>query len=162
MAILEVRRLGDPILRQQAKPVEKITKRLKILIDDMIDTMYEAQGVGLAAPQVGVSRRIIVVDTAEGARVLVNPRIISSTGQDIDTEGCLSIPGVTGYVERARAVVAEGLDEDGHPTRLEGQDLLSRALQHEVDHLDGVLFIDKARTLTSSGASHVREAGVTP
>lgn len=142
MAILPIRVDGDPVLRQKAKAVEKVTKRLKKLVRDMAQTMYEANGVGLAAPQVGISERIIVVDTGEGLMVLINPELVETEGSEKDVEGCLSIPGVNGYVCRASRVVVKGLDEDGKPVKYEGKGLLARAFQHEIDHLDGVLFID--------------------
>lgn len=142
MAILPIRREGDPVLRQKAKAVEKVTKKLKKLIRDMAETMYNANGVGLAAPQVGISERIIVVDTGEGLMALINPEISESEGNQKDVEGCLSLPGVNAYICRAQRVVVKGLDENGKPVRYEGNGLLARAFQHEIDHLEGVLFID--------------------
>ncbi|MBE3577339.1 MAG: peptide deformylase [Limnochordales bacterium] len=144
MAVLRIRLEGDPVLRQVAKPVPRVTRRIRKLIHDMKETMYKANGVGLAAPQVGVSERVIVVDTGEGFLALVNPVIEYMEGTQVDVEGCLSIPGVLGYVERADRVVVSGLDEDGRSRRVEARGFMARALQHEIDHLDGILFTDKA------------------
>lgn len=144
MALLPIRLEGDPVLRKVAKPVPKVTRRVRKLIMDMKETMYKANGVGLAAPQVGVSERVIVVDTGEGFMALVNPVIEYREGVQVDVEGCLSIPGVLGYVERANRVRVNGLDEDGRPRRVEASGFMARALQHEIDHLDGILFTDKA------------------
>lgn len=142
MAVLPIRHDGDPVLRQKAKAVEKVTKKLKKLIRDMAQTMYEANGVGLAAPQIGISERVIVVDVGDGLIALINPEICESEGSQKDVEGCLSIPGVNGYVCRAARVVVQGTDENGRQVRHEGTGLLARAFQHEIDHLNGVLFID--------------------
>lgn len=144
MAILPIRKEGDPILRQKAKPVAKVTKRIVRLLQDMEETMYAADGIGLAAPQVGVSERLIVVDVGDGPVHLVNPVLASGEGSSVDREGCLSIPGVSGYVERYERVVVTGLDAKGRPRRIQADGLFARALQHEIDHLDGILFIDKA------------------
>ncbi|HOP53378.1 MAG: peptide deformylase [Bacillota bacterium] len=143
MAILPIRKVGDDVLRQVAKPVDKITKKRKKLIKDMIETMYDADGIGLAAPQIGVSERIIVVDVGEGPFALINPEIKEASGSEIDVEGCLSIPGVRNYVKRNANVVVDALDEDGKPVRIDAEGLLARCLQHEIDHLNGVLFTDK-------------------
>lgn len=147
---LEILKVGDPVLREKAKPVKKITKETKNLLDRMQVTMREANGVGLAAPQVGVSRRIIVVDAGDGLIELINPAIKQSTGCVADIEGCLSVPGVYGEVERASIVTVEGLDRNGKEIRIEAQGLKARALQHEIDHLDGILFIDKARIIENT------------
>lgn len=147
MAVLDIRKEGDPVLRQRAKPVDRVTKRTQRLIRDMADTMYAAEGIGLAAPQVGVSERIIVVDIGDGLIAVVNPRIVYASGTAVDVEGCLSIPGLRGYVERAETVHVEGLDEKGRPWRMEASGLLARVFQHEIDHLDGILFTDKATGL---------------
>lgn len=151
MAVLKLRYLGDPVLRAKAKPVARVTKRIAKLLKDMEETMYAADGVGLAAPQVGVSQRLIVVDVGDGPIHLVNPVLEEGEGAEVDREGCLSIPGVFGYVERYARVVVSGLDGNGKPIRVEGSGLLARALQHEIDHLDGVLFIDKATGLVQAG-----------
>ena len=144
MAILEIVKDPDPVLRQKAEPVTQVTKRIRRLIKDMLETMYSANGVGLAAPQVGVSERIIVVDVGEGPVALINPEINEASGKEIDVEGCLSVPETFGYVERAEEVVVTGLNESGRSTRIRAEGLFARALQHEIDHLDGVLFIDHA------------------
>ncbi len=145
MANLTIRKLGDPVLRSKAKKVEKITDKTKELINSMLDTMYKNNGVGLAAPQVGILQQIIVIDIGEGNLVkLINPEIIkSSSEQKIREEGCLSVPGKTGSVIRAKEVVVKGLNEDGKEVTYEAQDMLARAFQHEIDHLNGILFIDK-------------------
>ena len=147
MAVLQLRYEGDPILRQKAKPVEKITRRIIQTLKDMEETMYAADGVGLAAPQVGILQRMFVVDVGDGPLHLINPVIVSAEGSDIDREGCLSFPGLYGYVERAARVRLHALDPKGKSVRIEAEGLLARALQHELDHLDGILFIDKATGL---------------
>lgn len=160
MAILNIRREGDPVLRQVARPVPKVTRRVKKLIKDMGETMYHANGIGLAAPQVGVGERVIVVDVGDGLYALVNPRLEKEEGREVDVEGCLSLPGVLGYVERAARVVVSGLDEDGRPRKLEAEGLLARVFQHEIDHLDGVLFTDKATMVWKEADEKIRgEAG---
>jgi peptide deformylase len=151
MAKLEVRILGDTILRDRAAEVTAVTPELQLLIDDMFETMYAEEGVGLAAPQVGVSQRIIVIDPhEEGVEgfALINPVILESS-KDLDRgeEGCLSIPGVKDVVERPFAVVAEGQNPDGTVRKIEAKGLLARILQHEVDHLNGILFIDRLSPL---------------
>lgn len=151
MAVLQIRLEGDPVLRQKAKPVPKVTKRVMKLLQDMLDTMYAADGVGLAAPQVGVSERLIVVDVGEGPICLVNPELVHGEGAVVDREGCLSIPGVYGYVERYERVVVTGLDAKGKPKKVDAHGWLARALQHEIDHLDGILFIDKATGIARVG-----------
>ncbi|NLN16705.1 MAG: peptide deformylase [Firmicutes bacterium] len=160
MAQLEILTEGHPLLRQKALPVKKITKRLQKLAGDMEETMRAASGVGLAAPQVGVGLRLIVVDVGEGPIVIFNPEIVERDGQDIDVEGCLSIPGVNGYVERSAWVKVAGLDGKGRPLLVEGTDLLARALQHEIDHLDGILFTDKATSVVAVEEETVDESGV--
>lgn len=140
---MEIVEDGNPVLRQKAEPVTQVTKKIRKLVKDMIETMEAAEGVGLAAPQVGVSQRIIVVDVGEGPIAMINPEIQELVGTEVDMEGCLSVPGVWGYVNRALQVVVTGLDETGRPIKVKGENLLARALQHEIDHLDGVLFIDK-------------------
>lgn len=145
MAILKIFTEGSPILRQKAEPIQKITRRVQKLAKDMVQTMRAADGVGLAAPQVGVSQRLIVVDVGEGVTTLINPILEEAEGSQIDVEGCLSIPGASGYVERAARVVVSGLDETGKSVRLRAEGLMARALQHEIDHLDGILFVDRAK-----------------
>lgn len=132
----------NPLLRQKARPVKKVTKRIKKLAQNMLETMHAADGVGLAGPQVGVSERIIVIDVGDGPIVLINPEIISATGEIRDVEGCLSIPGRNGYVTRAAQVRVAGVDLEGRRVELAGEGLLARAFQHEIDHLDGILFTD--------------------
>lgn len=151
MPLLNIELLGSEVLRTPATEVGEVDAELRRLIDDMFQTMYEAEGVGLAAPQVGISHRLIVVDVREEGGepfALVNPRIVeSSAGRERGEEGCLSIPGLVSVVERAERVVVEGLDREGNPLRVEGTGLLGRCLQHEIDHLDGVLFIDRISPL---------------
>ena len=132
----------NPLLRQKAQPLKKISKRIRKLAQNMLETMYAADGVGLAGPQVGVGERIIVVDVGNGPLALINPEIISNMGQERDVEGCLSIPGRNGYVTRAAKVKVTGVNLDGRRIELESEGFLARALQHEIDHLEGILFID--------------------
>lgn len=144
MALRNIVKLGDEVLRKKCRPVDKVTERIQILVDDMIETMHDANGVGLAAPQVGVMRRIFVVDIGDGPIVLINPEIIEMSGEQTGEEGCLSLPGKAGTVTRANYVKIKGLDRDGNEQIYEGTELLARAFQHENDHLDGILYIDKA------------------
>lgn len=141
---LEIRRYGDPVLRERAAEVKRINRSIKELLDGMAEAMYAARGVGLAAPQVGVSRRIVVVDVGDGLVELINPEIVHSSGEATAFEGCLSVPGFIGEVTRAAEVRVTGLDRNGRRIWVEGEGLLARALQHELDHLDGVLFLDRA------------------
>ena len=145
MSTLSIRVFGDPVLREPAGPVESFDAGLRRLSEDMIETMRQAPGVGLAAPQVGRSIRLIVFDIGDevGARALANPVLRNEWGEQIGDEGCLSVPGLYYPVRRAQKVWAEGVDVDGHQVTIEGEDLLARVLQHEVDHLNGVLFIDR-------------------
>ncbi|TCO78978.1 peptide deformylase [Marinisporobacter balticus] len=143
MAIRNIVKDGDPTLRKKSRMVEKIDKRILTLIDDMVDTMYAADGVGLAAPQVGILKKIAVIDIGDGIIELINPKIIEEKGEQIDAEGCLSVPGVTGDVKRPKWVKVRGLDRKGQMIEIEGEDLLARALCHEIDHLEGILFTDK-------------------
>lgn len=144
MALRNIVKEGDDILRKKCRPVAEITERIQILVDDMIETMNDAGGVGLAAPQVGVLRRLFVVDIGDGPIVLINPEIIEMTGEQTGEEGCLSLPGKAGTVTRANYVKIKGLDREGNEVEYEGTELLARAFQHENDHLDGVLYVDKA------------------
>ncbi|MGB8933319.1 MAG: peptide deformylase [Anaeromyxobacteraceae bacterium] len=142
----------DPILKKRCAPVARVDDEIRRLLDDMAETMYAADGVGLAAPQVGVSKRIVVIDTSprqEGQRLLhlVNPEIVRAEGETTYTEGCLSVPGEAEDVERAAKVWVRALDRDGKPIEVEGDGLLAIALQHELDHLDGVLFVDHLSSL---------------
>ena len=143
MAVLPIRMFGDPVLRQRAREVESVTDIHRRLIADMLDTMRDAEGVGLAGPQVGVMERIFVWEVGEEHGAFINPRIVSrSETTDEAEEGCLSIPGIGYPVVRAAEVVVEALDENGEPVRMDGTELLARVFQHETDHLDGILFID--------------------
>ncbi len=145
MAIRNIRTDGDEVLRKICKPIEKMTPRLQTLIDDMFDTMYEANGVGLAAPQVGILKRVVVIDVCDGdAYCLINPEIISRDGEQEGDEGCLSLPGLVGTVIRPNHVVCKALDRDMNEITVEGEGLLARAICHELDHLDGVLYKDLA------------------
>jgi peptide deformylase len=141
---------GDEILHRPAERVDAMTPELRVLIDDMIDTMYAAPGVGLAAPQVGVALRIFVVDISVGRRsddllVFVNPEFVEREGMQLEEEGCLSVPGFTATVARPARSVIKGLDRQGTERIVEGRELLARALQHEMDHLDGTLFVNRLR-----------------
>ena len=150
MAVRALRYFGDPVLREVCAPVEEIDDDVRALIDDLVETMYAAEGVGLAAPQVGVPLRVFVYDVQEPGiepGVLINPRIVEADGSVRESEGCLSIPNLTEIVERSARVVVEALGRDGEPIRIEAEGLLSRCLQHEKDHLDGVLFIDRVSPL---------------
>ena len=144
MALRNIVTLGDEVLRKKCRPVGEVTERIQTLVDDMIETMHDANGVGLAAPQVGVMRRIFVVDIGEGPIVLINPEIIEMSGEQTGEEGCLSLPGKAGTVTRANYVKIKGLDREGNEQVYEGTELLARAFQHENDHLGGILYIDKA------------------
>lgn len=133
----------DEVLRKKSKYVDKVDKKLIDLLDDMIETMYHAEGVGLAAPQVGILKRVVVIDIGEGLIKLINPKIIEQEGKQQEREGCLSIPGITGEVIRPNRVKVKAMDEKGKNIELEGIGLLARAFCHEIDHLNGILFIDK-------------------
>ncbi|MDX1393966.1 MAG: peptide deformylase [Gemmatimonadota bacterium] len=148
--VREIRLYGDPVLREKATPVGAFDDDLERLIEDLVETMYDADGIGLAAPQVGVPLRVFVYDIRDPeieAGVLVNPEIVESAGSGRDEEGCLSLPGLTEIVERSESIVVRGLDRDGHEIEIEAEGLLSRCIQHERDHLDGVLFIDRVSPL---------------
>lgn len=142
MATRKIREIGDEVLTKPCKEVTKITLRTKVLINDMLDTMYEALGVGLAAPQVGVLKRIVVIDVVEGPIVLINPEIIETSGEQSGEEGCLSVPGKSGLVTRPDYVKVRALNEDMEEIELEGEGLLARAFCHEIDHLDGKMYVD--------------------
>lgn len=143
MAIRNIRELGDPCLRKICKEVKEINLRTKILIDDMIDTMYEANGVGLAAPQVGILKRIVVIDVGDGPIVMINPEIIERSGMQVGYEGCLSVPGKTGMVSRPNYVKVRAFDQDMVEYEIEGEELLARAICHECEHLDGIIYVDR-------------------
>ena len=144
MAIRNIRKEEDPILKKKAKEVTKITDRELTLIEDMIETMYDADGVGLAAPQVGILKRMAVIDIGEGPIVIINPKIVESTGEEVEYEGCLSLPGVSGKVPRPTFVKVMALNMDGEEVTIEAEGFFARAMCHEIDHLDGILFMDKA------------------
>lgn len=143
MAIREIRVQGDEVLGKVCKEVKAMTPRTAILIEDMIDTMYEAMGVGLAAPQVGILKRIVVIDVGEGPIVLINPVILETSGEQTGDEGCLSVPGKAGCVTRPNYVKVKALDENMEEVIYEGEGLLARAFCHEIDHLDGHLYVEK-------------------
>ena len=142
MALREVRVQGDPVLGKVCKPVTKMTPRIQVLIEDMFDTMYETMGVGLAAPQVGVLKRIVVIDTDGQPWVMINPKITETSGEQTGEEGCLSLPGKAGLVTRPEFVTVEALDENMEPFTLQAEGLLARAISHECDHLDGILYTE--------------------
>lgn len=144
MALRNIRENGDGLLRKKSRKVEKIDERILTLIEDMVETMYEADGVGLAAPQVGILKRVVVIDVGEGILKLINPEIMEKEGAYTDIEGCLSVPGIQKKVERPYKVKVRALNEKGEEIIVEGEELLARALCHEIDHLEGILFIDKA------------------
>ena len=143
MALREIRVEGDPVLGKVCKEVKEITPRTVDLIDDMIETMYEANGVGLAAPQVGILKRLVVIDVGEGPIVMINPRIVAQDGEQTGDEGCLSVPGKAGIVTRPNYVMARFFDEEMNECEIEGEGLLARAICHELDHLDGHLYVEK-------------------
>lgn len=149
MAIRIVRKEGDEVLRKKAKPVEEINDKITLLLKDMVDTMYKYDGVGLAAPQIGVLKRIVVIDAGEKLYELINPVIVSQSGEQNYIEGCLSIPGLYGEVKRPAVVRVEAINPKGEKVVIEGEGLLAVVLCHEIDHLDGILYKDKAiRMLT--------------
>lgn len=144
MAIRNIRIMGDPILEKVCKEVKEVTPRTQELIDDMLETMYDANGVGLAAPQVGVLKRIVVIDvTGEDPIVLINPRILETSGEQTGGEGCLSLPGKSGTVTRPNYVKVRAYDRNMKPFEMEGTELLARAFCHEIDHLDGHMYVEK-------------------
>ena len=143
MALRQVRIMGDPVLEKICRPVKEMTPRIKELIQDMLDTMYHAEGVGLAAPQVGILRRIVVIDVGEGPIVMINPEILEMEGSQTGSEGCLSLPGQAGTVTRPNYVKIRALDENMEEYELEGTELLARAICHECDHLEGIMYVSK-------------------
>ena len=143
MAVREIRVQGDDVLAKVCKEVKVLTPRTLVLIEDMLDTMYEAQGVGLAAPQVGILKRIVVIDVGEGPIILINPEILETSGEQTGDEGCLSVPGLAGQVTRPNYVKVKALDENMEEVIYEGEGLLARAFCHEIDHLDGHLYVEK-------------------
>jgi peptide deformylase len=149
VALLTVRLYGDPVLRQVATPVRGITAEIKRIIADMTETMWHQVGIGLAAPQVGLPYRILVMDDGKGgAQTLINPEIESRSGTIREEEGCLSLPGIFGMVERSKTITVRAIDADGKPVSFEATGLKARIVQHELDHLDGVLFIDRLPPVT--------------
>ena len=152
MAVREIRKDGDEVLRKMSRKVEVIDDRILTLLDDMKDTMHKAEGVGLAAPQVGVLRRVVVIDIGEGLIELINPVIVYESGEQLEEEGCLSIPGIRGEVERPAKVIVRAMNRKGETYEMTGTELLAIAFCHEIDHLNGVLFTDKAiNTITKKG-----------
>ncbi|AYO30402.1 peptide deformylase [Biomaibacter acetigenes] len=143
MAIRNIRKYGDEILRKKARDVTVFDDNLKTLLEDMAETMKDANGVGLAAPQVGILKKVVVIDVGNGLIELINPEIVFEEGEVVEVEGCLSIPGVNGEVARPQKVKVKALDRNGKKIEIEGEDLLARALCHEIDHLNGILFVDK-------------------
>jgi peptide deformylase len=163
MAPYRIRVVGDPVLRQRASEVTEIDGRLAKLAEDMIATMYDAPGVGLAAPQVGVEKRVFVYDVGEGPRTIVNPEIVEATGEWTYEEGCLSVPGLSWPITRPKQVLLRGLDLDGNEVEIEADELEARCFQHEVDHLDGVLLLERLDPDTRREALRtIRERGISP
>lgn len=142
MAIRKIRELGDEVLTKKCKEVTKMTLRNRILINDMLDTMYESEGVGLAAPQVGILKRIVVIDIGDGPIVLINPKILETSGEQTGEEACLSVPGKSGVVTRPNYVRIRTLNEDMEEVEMEGEELLARAFCHEIDHLEGKMYVE--------------------
>ena len=145
MALRNIVKEGDEVLRKKCRPVDKIDERILTILDDMAETLYDSGGVGLAAPQVGILRRIVVIDVGEALIELINPEITETEGEISDSEGCLSIPGKYGEVVRPARVKVKALDRRGEEVTYEGTELLARAFCHEIDHLDGILYIDRAQ-----------------
>lgn len=152
MAVLPLKYVGEAVLRRKADRVQQVDKALARLLDDMVETMYAANGIGLAGPQIGVSRRILVIDAGDGPIQMINPRIVDQKGRQSGTEGCLSIPAIYGEVERWKDIVVKGLNAQGEPVIYEANGLLSVVFQHEIDHLDGRLFTDLAVGLVDGEA----------
>lgn len=142
MAIRKIRTMGDRILTKKCRPVDEMTPKIKTLVQDMLDTMYDACGVGLAAPQVGILKRIVVIDVGERPWVLINPEITETSGEQTGDEGCLSLPGKSGTVTRPNVVTVNALDENMEPFTLTGEGLLARAICHECDHLEGIMYVE--------------------
>jgi len=143
MAIRTIRIQGDPVLEKKCRAITEITPRIEELIEDMLDTMYEANGVGLAAPQVGILKRLVVIDIGEGPIVMINPEILETSGEQTGQEGCLSLPGKSGQVTRPNYVKARAFDENMEEYIIEGEELMARAICHELDHLDGHMYTEK-------------------
>ncbi len=143
MALREIRVQGDPVLNKVCKPILEVTPKIVELIDDMIETMYEANGVGLAAPQVGILKRLVVIDVGEGPIIMINPVIVQADGEQTGSEGCLSVPGKAGQVTRPNHVIARFYNEQMDECEVEGTELLARAICHELDHLDGHIYTER-------------------
>lgn len=143
MALRTIRQMGDEVLTKKCREIKEVTPRIKELIEDMLETMYEANGVGLAAPQVGILKRLVVIDVGEGSIVLINPVIVETDGSQTGEEGCLSLPGKSGVVTRPNYVKVRAYDEDMQQYEIEGTELLARAFCHEIDHLDGHMYVEK-------------------
>jgi peptide deformylase len=158
MAVMNIREMGDPVLRSSCKPVEDITDKTIELLENMRDTMYKAEGIGLAAPQVGVLQRIFIVDVDQQLIEFINPEIVATEGKTIMEEACLSIPDESGSVIRAKKVKIKGYNREGKEIVVEADGLLSRALQHELDHLDGKLFVDK--TMNEAEINNINNEGL--
>lgn len=151
MAIRKIRLDSDPILRKKSREIDEVNDRMLVLLDDMVETMYELEGVGLAAPQVGILRRAVVIDIGDGPIKMVNPVILERDGKIVDVEGCLSVPGKSGIVERPETLKAEYTDENSERIQIEAEGFLARAICHELDHLDGVLYTDLALKIADVG-----------
>lgn len=163
MAPYSIRMVGDPVLRQRAAEVTTIDGRLARLADDMVVTMYDAPGLGLAAPQVGVEKRLFVYDVGEGPKTLINPEIVESDGEWAYEEGCLSVPGLSWEIVRPKQVHLRGIDLDGNQVDIEADEVLARCFQHELDHLDGVLLLERLDAATRKQAlKTIRELGIGP
>jgi peptide deformylase len=152
MAVFPIRTFGDPVLRTPAETIDDIPSSLERLVDDMLETMYEAPGVGLAAPQIGISKRLFVADIGEGPFVMINPEIVETSGEWISEEGCLSVPGKWWAITRPGFARAKGVDLDGNAVEHAGEELMGRVLQHEIDHLDGMLLIERLSKRTRKAA----------
>ena len=153
MALLDIKKAGAPVLKEVCAPVQRVDAKLKALLDDMAETMYRSNGIGLAAPQIGKAIRVVVIDVSEGLIEMINPLITHREGKVIDSEGCLSVPNIFGDVERAEKVTVEFTNRFGKRKKLKAEQLLARCIQHELDHLDGVLFIDIAKSLRQEAAN---------
>ena len=148
MAVLPIRTVPDPVLKQKSKRISTVDKKLHKLIDDMIETMHEAHGVGLAAPQVGIPLRLIVIGMPEQEEIcLINPEVVKTRGERIVNEGCLSVPGYIGKIKRAESVTVKGRDRHGKDVRIKADELLAQALEHEIDHINGVIYLDRLESM---------------
>ncbi len=162
MAIRQIRVLGDEILTKRSKEVKEVTDKVKVLIDDMLDTMYDARGVGLAAPQVGILKRIVVIDVSEEADdpiILINPEILETSGEQTGPEGCLSVPGKVGIVTRPDHVKVKAYNENMEEVIYEGDELLARAFMHEIEHLDGVMYVSHVEGKLHDAEEYYAEEG---